>query len=154
MVPAHIVTLPEFPLTPNAKVDRRALPPPDLSTGASGDTVAATIQAAPRGELESVIAAHWCTVLNVPAVSVTDNFFELGGHSLLMVQLHHRLREALQPELAITDLFRFPTVRSLAEHLSQDAAVADAALQDASADRASTRKELMQRRRLQRQGSV
>jgi acyl-CoA synthetase (AMP-forming)/AMP-acid ligase II len=150
MVPGHVVTLEAFPHTPNAKVDRKALPAPNEQVSAERER--RTTFDAPQGDLEATIASIWRDVLKVPSVSVTDNFFELGGHSLLMVQVHHRVRGCLQRDLAITDLFRFPTVRSLAEHLRGGHANDGAALQEESEERATTRKEFMMRRRLFKQG--
>jgi natural product biosynthesis luciferase-like monooxygenase protein len=152
MVPSHIVTLDRFPLTPNAKVDRKALPAPDET---ATDASASQTFAAPQGDLEAAIAEIWREVLRVPSVSVTDNFFDLGGHSLLMVQVHHKVRGVLQREMSITDLFRFPTVRLLAEHVGRMDGDADegTALQEESDKRASARKEFMQRRRLQKQSA-
>ena len=151
MVPSHIVALDAFPQTPNAKVDRQALPAPD-ALGAADPTRREAF-APPQGELEATIAGIWREVLKVASVSVTDNFFELGGHSLLMVQVHHKVRGVVDHELAITDMFRFPTVRSLAEHLSGVRGNETAAPQEQSAERASTRKEFMLRRRLLKQGA-
>jgi natural product biosynthesis luciferase-like monooxygenase protein len=112
MVPSQIVWLDALPLTPNGKVDRKALPEPNaVMTSRPGS-------AAPSSELEQTIASLWQEVLRVPSVGLDDNFFDLGGHSLLAVQAHRRLREALQRDLAITVLFQFPTVRSLAGHLA------------------------------------
>jgi natural product biosynthesis luciferase-like monooxygenase protein len=113
MVPSAISTLPALPLTPNGKVDRRALPVPS-------DVVRAMPHAplVAEGPLEEQVAAIWCAILNVSSVSVEDNFFDLGGHSLLAIQVLSRLRERLDRNIPMTDLFRFPTVRSLARHLA------------------------------------
>jgi len=86
----------------------------------------------------------WQEVLQLPSIDVDDNFFDLGGHSLLAVKVHRRLNETLERNLAITDLFRFPTVKSLAEHLSGDGA--GASLQG-SQDRAAMRRQAMAARR-------
>lgn len=112
MLPAHLIALPALPRTPNGKIDRAALPRPDIGTVAP--KVAMT---PPEGELEAVIATVWREVLNVPEVGRRDNFFDLGGHSLLAVQVHRRLREATGTPLPLTDIFRFPTIRALAAHL-------------------------------------
>jgi acyl-CoA synthetase (AMP-forming)/AMP-acid ligase II/aryl carrier-like protein len=113
MVPAAIVVLESLPLTPNGKVDRRALPAPhdrpELEAG----------YVEPRSPVEGAVAAVWRDVLGVEKVGVHDNFFDVGGHSLRLVQVHERLR-ALFPErpLPVVDLFRHPTIESLAAHLS------------------------------------
>ncbi|MDX5350578.1 MAG: LLM class flavin-dependent oxidoreductase [Paracoccaceae bacterium] len=114
MVPAHIVALDAFPLTPNGKVDRKALPAP-LARMAAPVTAEAT---PPADDLEAEIAAVWTRVLGVPSVGRSDNFFSLGGHSLLAVQAHRELRARLKADrLAITDIFRFPVLSALAAHL-------------------------------------
>jgi hypothetical protein len=133
-----------MPLTPNAKIDRTALPTPDQAEAGREEAFVP-----PKDDLESTIAAVWQEALNVPQVGMNDNFFELGGHSLLMVQVQHKLRGMLNRELAITDLFRFPTIRSLTLHLRRDADDASALQQ--GVERAEARKELMNRRRQLRQ---
>ncbi|MCX4863850.1 non-ribosomal peptide synthase/polyketide synthase [Streptomyces sp. NBC_00825] len=87
MVPAICVVLAELPVTANGKVDRRALPEPDLS-------VLLRDYAAPRTEAERVVAEVWAQVLGVDRVGVLDNFFELGGDSILSIQVVSRLRRA------------------------------------------------------------
>jgi natural product biosynthesis luciferase-like monooxygenase protein len=118
MVPAHIVKLDAFPLTPNGKVDRKALPAP---FAAVAPAVAPTKPAiALEGGIEETIAAVWARVLGVPQVGRSDNFFTLGGHSLLAVQAHREMKVALNSDrLAITDIFRFPVVSALAAHLGK-----------------------------------
>jgi acyl transferase domain-containing protein/SAM-dependent methyltransferase len=117
MVPAAVVTLEALPLAPNGKLDRRALPKPEglrsqLETG----------YVSPRTALEKSIAAAWCEALGIDRVGLADNFFDLGGHSLLMVQVHARLERQLDRGLTVVELFQFPTVGSLAEHLGKRAA--------------------------------
>jgi acyl carrier protein len=140
MVPSHFVALRDLPRTPNAKVDRKALP-----SLASVTAVAATAAPpiAPAGELETVIAEVWRDVLKLPSVGVQDNFFDLGGHSLLAVQVHSRLKKALQRDLSITDLFRFPTVRGLAGFLGGES---DGVAVKSGMDRAAQRREMIARR--------
>ena len=111
-IPSRFVTLAAFPLTPNGKVDRAALPEPDAGRPELG-----TDYRPPRSELERTIAAVWREVLGVETVGVHDNFFDLGGHSLLLAQAHSRL-VALGHDLALLDLFRHPTVDALARRLS------------------------------------
>ncbi len=116
MLPAAFVELSALPLTENGKLDRAALPEPD---GAQGLERAEPVAA--RDELEGRLVEIWQQALGVEQVGVLDNFFDLGGHSLLMVQVLHRLREeveeARRASVSIVDLFRFPTVSALAEHL-------------------------------------
>ncbi len=140
MVPSNIVVLRDMPRTPNQKVDRKALPSPAQMQDVAPRKEPAI---APAGELETIIAGIWQDVLKLPGVGVGDNFFDLGGHSLLAVQVHSRLKKALERDLAITDLFRFPTVRGLAEFLGggeDDAAV------KSGMDRAAQRREMAARR--------
>jgi aryl carrier-like protein len=87
MVPSAFVQLRALPLTPTGKVDRRALPAPDM------DAYAQRRYVAPEGEIEMTLAALWAELLNVRQVGRHDNFFELGGHSLLAIRLAARMRE-------------------------------------------------------------
>lgn len=141
MVPAHFVTMPSFPQTPNGKIDRKQLPAPDVSTPVVDSSEA---YVAPTGDLEAQIVEVWKDVLKVPQVGVRDNFFDLGGHSLLAIQVLRSLKETLQRNLAITDIFRFPTVQALAAHLSDGASEGAAAKE--GQDRAQGRRAAMARR--------
>jgi hypothetical protein len=112
MIPARIVRLDAFPLTPNKKVDRKALPPP-----AERSAVVTQVTARPltSGGSASEVAAIWSQILGVQGIGLKDNFFDLGGHSLLAVQAHRDIRQSLDvPKLGITDIFRFPTLGGLA----------------------------------------
>jgi hypothetical protein len=146
MVPGHFVLLDGFPLTPNGKLDRRALPAPELVL---------TVQSAapfepPSSDLEETIATVWREVLKLPRVGTRDNFFDLGGHSLLAVQAHRLLREVLQRDLSITDIFRFPTIQSLSSYLSEGS---DGAAAQQGIDRAEGRRAALKQRRQPRQGA-
>lgn len=112
MVPAAFVILDALPLTPNNKLDRRALPAPSGAVRES-DYVA------PSTEIEQIIADVWSEVLNEDKVGINDNFFDLGGHSLLMVEANSKLRKLLNKDFSITDMFQYPTVSSLAKYLSK-----------------------------------
>uniref|UniRef100_UPI003F5D7809 amino acid adenylation domain-containing protein n=1 Tax=Pseudomonas sp. LRF_L74 TaxID=3369422 RepID=UPI003F5D7809 len=101
MVPAHLVFLETMPLTPNGKLDRKALPKPDASQVQQE-------YVAPQSELEQQIAAIWADVLKVERVGLSDNFFELGGHSLLATQVISRIRQVLGREVALKALFEAP----------------------------------------------
>ncbi len=115
MVPSAFVTMDEFPLTPNGKVDRFALPPP------TSDRLEDDINyVSPTTNLEKVIASIWEEVLNVDRVGLNDNFFDMGGHSLLVAKAHSRLQVDLAREFSLINLFRYPTVSTLAEFLSGD----------------------------------
>jgi len=145
MVPAHFVTLDAMPLTPNRKVDRKALPQPTAAVP--------QVFVAPVG-VEAQIAAIWARVLGVASVGARDNFFALGGHSLLAVQVHREIRQALgTTRLAITDIFRFPVLGQLAAHLD-DGPKPEAAAATGLAERADARTEAMARRRAMRGGRV
>ncbi|MBU6399316.1 MAG: AMP-binding protein, partial [Verrucomicrobia bacterium] len=115
MLPAAFVVLERMPLTPNGKVDRRALPEP----GAERPALEAAYLA-PRTRLEKTLAQLWQELLGVQRVGLHDNFFDLGGHSLLVVQLQARLREVLDLDVPVVKLFQFPSIHSLAQALSQD----------------------------------
>ena len=111
MVPAAIVALPQLPLTPNDKLDHKALPAPD------GELLTRPF-VAPRSELEQAIANIWADVLGVAQVGVHDDFFELGGHSLVATQVTARLRDVLHAEVPLAALFNGPTVEQLARVVS------------------------------------
>ncbi|WP_129973115.1 MULTISPECIES: non-ribosomal peptide synthase/polyketide synthase [unclassified Pseudomonas] len=108
MVPAQIVCLSAFPVTPNGKLDRKALPEPDFK---SEEYVA------PRNEQETLLAEIWAQVLQVEQVGITDNFFELGGDSILSLQVISRVRNhpTLQMDLKLRDLMRYQTIAGIVE---------------------------------------
>ena len=114
MLPSHFVLLESLPLTPNGKVNRRTLPAPE---GLRTDLEIA--YAMPQNKLEQTIATVWQKALNIEKVGIYDNFFELGGHSLLIIQTYSQLREILQTDFPMIELFRYPTISSLAEYFSQ-----------------------------------
>ena len=142
MVPAHIVELAKFPLTPNAKIDRKALPKPDAAM-ARARTVE-HVEAS--NDIELAIAEIWKRILGLAKVGTSDNFFELGGHSLLAVQAHREIKAAVQKPLTITDIFRFPTIGGLAGFLGGEGDEAMDAELDRSADRAAARRDAMKGR--------
>ena len=109
-IPSTFTFLEELPLTPNKKVNVHALPDPaGTEPSAVGDT--------PESETEQNIAAVWSEVLDVAGVGAHDNFFEIGGTSLLVVQVNARLREVFNREIPIVEMFRNPTVSTLARFL-------------------------------------
>jgi amino acid adenylation domain-containing protein/non-ribosomal peptide synthase protein (TIGR01720 family) len=109
MVPAAFVMLDAMPLTPNGKVDRRALPAPDQ---ARPDLERPFVL--PRGPFEEAVAGIWTEVLGVERVGADDNFFDLGGHSLKATQVISRIRDAFQVGTPLRQLFETPTVAGLA----------------------------------------
>jgi pimeloyl-ACP methyl ester carboxylesterase len=110
MVPSFFVALEAFPLTPNDKIDRAALPAP---------VVVGEAWVAPRTAVEESIAEIWQQVLHLPRVGVHDNFFEIGGHSLLVVQVMTRIEQELHVQVPIVELYKHPTVATLAAHLGE-----------------------------------
>ncbi len=140
MLPAAFVLLDGLPLTPNGKVDRKALPAPE---DIRPELEAAHV--APRTEVEQNIAAVWQEALHIEKVGVHDNFFDLGGHSLLIVKVHNKLREAMNKELSIIDMFRYPTVSSLANYLGGELNGRPSSQPDDG--RTETRRELIKRKR-------
>ncbi|HKG80697.1 MAG TPA: amino acid adenylation domain-containing protein, partial [Pyrinomonadaceae bacterium] len=115
MLPSAFVMLEALPVTPKGKLNRRAVPAPEASLPAP-----AASYLAPTTELERRIAEIWRDVLGVDRIGMHDNFFELGGHSLALVLMNVRLNETLGREVAITELFRHPTITLLAAYISQD----------------------------------
>ncbi|MDQ7758658.1 non-ribosomal peptide synthetase, partial [Xanthomonas sontii] len=113
MLPAAFVTLPAFPLTPNGKRDRKALPAPDHTA------LATKPYEAPQGPTEPIIAEIWQDLLGVERVGRHDHFFELGGHSLLATQFVARVRECMEIELPLKALFMQPTLIDIADVITE-----------------------------------
>ncbi len=115
MVPSHFIEIREFPLTPNLKINRKALPPP----GATPLPVVqrGSVPSERLGGLERQLVSIWQEVLGVHRIDVHDDFFDLGGHSLLTIQLHRRISPLVARPVAIADLFRYSTVHKLAAFL-------------------------------------
>ncbi|WP_447971455.1 amino acid adenylation domain-containing protein [Nitrospira sp. M1] len=109
MVPSVFVELTALPRTSNGKVDRQALPVPDVSGDIAGQYVA------PRTPTEELLAGIWADLLNVERVGIHDNFFDLGGHSLLAVQASTCIQKMTGYSLSLQTFFKTPTVASLAE---------------------------------------
>ncbi|NVE01793.1 thioesterase domain-containing protein, partial [Massilia sp. BJB1822] len=116
MVPAGFVTLAAYPLTPNGKLDRKALPAPDQGAMAS------RAFEAPQGEREQILAQLWEELLGVERVGRYDNFFELGGHSLLAVQVISRISDLLGIQMPMRQLFVHPTLATLAAAVLEEEA--------------------------------
>jgi hypothetical protein len=114
MIPVAFEMLEAWPLTPNGKVDVKALPAP---TGIRSSL--ATDYVAPQSDLEHKLALIWQAVLKVEKVGTQDNFFDLGGNSLLIAKAHQRLQTELGLQLSLVDLFRYPSIGLLAQWLSQ-----------------------------------
>jgi amino acid adenylation domain-containing protein len=112
MIPSAFVALQAFPLTPNGKLDRRALPAPEQA-----ETTRDVRGEGTRNPLEEVIAGIWAEVLGLERVGLDDNFFEAGGHSLLALRVVSRLRSTLKIEVPVRELFDAPTVASFTERI-------------------------------------
>ncbi|SLN42764.1 Dimodular nonribosomal peptide synthase [Roseovarius gaetbuli] len=159
MMPAHFLRLEVFPLTPNRKVDRKALPAPSQADPAPQTAVSSAAQGS---TLERDIAAIWSRILGVAQIGPQDSFFDLGGHSLLAVQAHREIRQELAASaLSITDIFRFPKLAALAARVAEargdTPAMSPAPAQQANATapaelgaRATSRADAMSRRRAMR----
>ena len=114
MIPSAFVLLETFPLAPTGKVDRRALPVPEIER-----TQLKTAYVKPHNEVEATIAAIWQQLLRIDKVGIHDNFFDLGGHSLLIVKASYELSEALDQRVSVVELFQYPTIASLAEYFAK-----------------------------------
>uniref|UniRef100_A0ACD5GZX8 Phosphopantetheine-binding protein n=1 Tax=Desertifilum tharense IPPAS B-1220 TaxID=1781255 RepID=A0ACD5GZX8_9CYAN len=112
MLPAAFVILDKLPLTANGKIDRKALPPPDLNLiGEMAPTLT------PTTSLESALKEIWMQLLGRKHIGIHDRFFELGGHSLLATQLISRIRDRFGVELPLRSIFETPTIAELAEKI-------------------------------------
>ena len=109
MVPSAFVFLDAFPLTPNGKLDRKALPRPDWKPADSDESYVA-----PRTPTEGALATIWSDVLGVEKAGVHDNFFDLGGHSLMIVRLMARINRTFKISLGVPELFNNPTLEQMA----------------------------------------
>ncbi|SLN22482.1 Dimodular nonribosomal peptide synthase [Roseivivax jejudonensis] len=162
MVPRRFIRLDAFPLTPNKKVDRGALPAPELARSARSAPAAeqrpamsragTVVPAASASAVQARVASVWTRVLGVATPGARDSFFDLGGHSLLAVQAHRAIREELGvPDLSITDIFRFPVLSDLAARVAElsGSVVSEAAGATPvnANERAQTRSDAMARRR-------
>lgn len=146
MVPSHILLLEEIPLTPNGKVNRKALPMPQ------DQAIAHNPQVLPKSQLERQIAEVWAQLLHVSPIGLHDNFFDLGGHSLLMVQVQMSLQATLEKDLNIVDLFQYPTIATLAEAIQAQGGVKPVQIQAIRPNTNGERSSIAsQRRQLRRQ---
>jgi amino acid adenylation domain-containing protein len=109
MIPSVFINMEKFPLTPNGKIDRKALPEPDSNKIASG-----TIHAGPGDELEMKLAEIWEKVLGISNIGINDNFFDIGGHSLLAVQMFAELERTMDVRLPLVTLFEHQNISELA----------------------------------------
>lgn len=113
MVPQTITLLDAMPLTGNGKVNRQAL----IAMETGPDTCAAAVLVAPQNDFETAVAAILAEMLGRSQIGVTDNFFDIGASSALLVKAYHRIKTETAREFPLISLFRFPSIRRLAEHL-------------------------------------
>jgi tyrocidine synthetase-3 len=114
MIPSYFIPMDRIPLTPNGKIDPKALPEP-------GHTRAylTTTYVEPGTEKEMIVADIWKEVLGIDKVGLNDNFFELGGNSLNIIQLSNRLKKAFGKDIPTVTLFRFPKINSFLDYLNR-----------------------------------
>jgi acyl-coenzyme A synthetase/AMP-(fatty) acid ligase/acyl carrier protein len=110
LVPSAFVVLPELPRTSNGKLDRKALPAPEMTASATSRK--------PRDQREETLCALYTEILGVPEVGIDDDFFALGGHSLLVTRLISKIRKAFDVEVSIQAVFAARTVATLVEQLA------------------------------------
>jgi hypothetical protein len=111
MVPGILMAVDSFALTVNGKLDRRALPEPEV-TGESD-------YQGPRTATERLLAGIWEQVLGVERVGVGDNFFQIGGNSILAIQASHRMSRSLGREVKVADIFKYKTLEEIIENISR-----------------------------------
>jgi amino acid adenylation domain-containing protein len=114
MIPSYFVRLNQIPLTTHGKTDYRALPDPEKSGVSREENLAI-----PQTDTERRIADIWKQTLKIEQIGIRDNFFDLGGDSLLLIKVRSRLQDVFQKELSVVELFRYPTIQSLAAYLSR-----------------------------------
>ncbi|MEP5152394.1 MupA/Atu3671 family FMN-dependent luciferase-like monooxygenase [Planktotalea sp.] len=161
MVPSNIVAIDAFPLTPNKKVDRGALPAPTQPKHVEPVAIIAPTETPNDTDVSAQIAAIWGKILGVSQIAPSDNFFDIGGHSLLAVQAHREIRDELGAKISITDIFRFPVLSSLAERVAASGGQAvkpvakpEAKVAEPTGSRADKRADAMAKRRAMRAARV
>jgi natural product biosynthesis luciferase-like monooxygenase protein len=117
MVPSNFVLLEAFPLTPNNKVDRKALPAPMVVQSQIDEPGTGAAQDRPQNQTEQSLLGIWQRVLQVPEISTRDNFFDLGGNSLVAMALIGEIRSTFSVDLPLISLFRAPTIAGLASQV-------------------------------------
>jgi amino acid adenylation domain-containing protein len=115
MVPSEFVTMSRLPISPNGKIDRKALPSPERAA-----LVAESDFAAPNDTLEQILCHLWATILRIKRVGLHDNFFELGGHSLLALRLSVEIEKVCKKRLPLASFLQAPTVAELAAVLRDE----------------------------------
>lgn len=112
MIPSHVVQIERIPLTSNGKVDRKALPEPEVKSSAE--------YAAPRSDMEREISQIWRQVLGLESVGINDNFFDVGGNSLKIMKLSAELKRRLGIEAPTAKLFQYPSVASFTRYIENE----------------------------------
>ncbi len=114
MIPSYFVPLPKIPLTPSGKVDRKSLPAPGVFQRHSK-----AVYVPCASDTEKLIEGIWKNVLKLEKIGIDDNFFNIGGNSINVLQVNNRLNDVLSSRLTVIEMFRYTTIRSLAQFLSQ-----------------------------------
>ena len=136
MVPNVFVELSAFPLTPNAKIDRKALPLQKQTT----EPVNSQENYENASDLELKVLEIWRDILGTDQFGLDDNFFDHGGHSLLVVDVMTRVRPLFEKQIKLIDLFRFPMVRKLVKHLSSESEASDTSVLSNAQSRGAARR--------------
>ncbi|MDV3347346.1 amino acid adenylation domain-containing protein [Leptothoe sp. LEGE 181152] len=139
MVPPAFCLLDKFPLTPNGKIDRKALPAADIVPTSKAKSVS------PTTETEHTLADILKQVLQIEKVGIYDNFFDLGGNSIQIVQIHNKIKEVFKKDIPITEIFRHPTINDLDKYFSENTSNFRSNYKQLS--RAESRKEKLKKRR-------
>jgi len=113
MIPTVWMKLESLPMTPDGKIDRRALPQPDQ------EPMSSKAYAPPRTPIESILCGIWEEILGVAPVGINDNFFELGGHSIALTRMVSRVTEYFDVDLPLSELFDVPTIAMLAAFIQE-----------------------------------
>ncbi len=146
MVPADFIVLDEWPRTPSGKIDLQALSSPPETPSQSKAALTP-----PQNELEQLIAGLWREVLYVEEIGRDDNFFDLGGHSLLLMKVNLKLKQHSGKEISLVEMFKYPTISTLAEFLSGEQNGDSPESLQKSQKRAANRRETSQQQRARRQ---
>jgi amino acid adenylation domain-containing protein len=142
MQPSALVALKDIPLTANGKIDRKALPAPEI-----GNVLVESTYEAANTELERQIVDLWKDALDIEHIGIDGNFFDLGAHSLLVAEVHFKLQEITSREIPLVAMFQYPTVRKLAAYLQEEQ---DESALTHSATRAKARQQSLEQRRVRR----
>ena len=149
MAPADVVVLESFPLTPNGKLDRKA-----LARMKGGVKPSAARRVGPKTEVERKVASVWRELLGLEQIGRDEQFFELGGHSLMLVQLHRRLEEEFGLTIPVTELFHRPSIATQAEFLGQPGGAPVASQKQTALLQREAMEARMRRRAVQKPGAA